>query len=849
MRKFIVFSSLVIIVLPIFFLLMNREISLNNLPKEFYEKESQKEFENESENESSEEKILKRVYHSKLESLYSVHDHTEINKIWRAINKMPGEKTSVSPETQWNTIGPYTITYDQNVQVTGRVRDVETLPNSVVRVGTATGGLWEISFLTARPLSDNLNCLSIGAFASVPSNPDIIYAGTGEWAGGSALGVEYGTGLWKTVNKGSNWAAVNLGMNVNAFNAIRINPLDENYIYAATTNGLFVTTNGGTNWTLNYTGNVTDVILDPVAANYVFIGEFNSGYRYSTNYGASGSFVNTNVAGFPANSGNIKLAISRSSNNILYASVSHRELCSNNIGLSGLGIYKSTDRGLTWEYKVTPDNFWCQGAYNNAIAINPINPNYVIQGAGDLLFTTNGGVNWTETGGGHHDHHVLKWNADASLLYDGNDGGIFISPANGSEWSSLLNFLPITQFYAGDIGVTNTNIIAGGAQDNAVPFSSNGGASWFYKLGGDGTDAVINPSNFNNIIAANNGGIHNTFNLFQNTSYAHNGLNPPPPFFNFLQSNKYSNGYIYLACGPNIYRTTNGGNLWVDLNSPDESFGRIGAEKGNSSGNEVLYVPVGNAVKRLTVFINGTFYTRNAGIPVNRFVTKVSTHPRDTAVAFACLNVSSSPVKLLKTTNRGILWTDISGITSGLPVSPTDVMAHPTDPNIIIAGTWGFGFFKTSDGGQSWFKWNDGAPVAANTTDLTFIDSASINKFYVVAFTSGRSVMRREIGLQDSVSVNINDLTSGVKNFNLYQNYPNPFNPATNISFYLKNSSQVKISVFDVNGRKTADIMNEKKAAGNHRITFNGSALTSGVYFYRMETESFTDTKKMILVK
>lgn len=85
--------------------------------------------------------------------------------------------------------------------------------------------------------------------------------------------------------------------------------------------------------------------------------------------------------------------------------------------------------------------------------------------------------------------------------------------------------------------------------------------------------------------------------------------------------------------------------------------------------------------------------------------------------------------------------------------------------------------------------------------------------------------------------------------FRLQQNYPNPFNPTANIAYSLPESRFVRIKVFNILGNEVATLVNEPKAAGNYTVEFNGNNLSSGVYFYRMEAGSFTDTKKLILSK
>ncbi len=83
----------------------------------------------------------------------------------------------------------------------------------------------------------------------------------------------------------------------------------------------------------------------------------------------------------------------------------------------------------------------------------------------------------------------------------------------------------------------------------------------------------------------------------------------------------------------------------------------------------------------------------------------------------------------------------------------------------------------------------------------------------------------------------------------LGQDYPNPFNPSTTIKYELPMSSEVKLSVFDVLGREVSVLVNERRDAGVHEVTFDASGGSSGVYFYRMIAGSFTETKKLLLVR
>lgn len=120
-----------------------------------------------------------------------------------------------------------------------------------------------------------------------------------------------------------------------------------------------------------------------------------------------------------------------------------------------------------------------------------------------------------------------------------------------------------------------------------------------------------------------------------------------------------------------------------------------------------------------------------------------------------------------------------------------------------------------------------------------------------IKFTSpARSVQMIMIeGGNNYVSVDGKANSKMPHSFNLYQNYPNPFNPFTLIGYQLPVNVFVTVKVFDVLGREIETLVNKYQNAGNYSVQFNASNLPSGVYFYRLETGTFHETKKLLLLK
>lgn len=194
-------------------------------------------------------------------------------------------------------------------------------------------------------------------------------------------------------------------------------------------------------------------------------------------------------------------------------------------------------------------------------------------------------------------------------------------------------------------------------------------------------------------------------------------------------------------------------------------------------------------------------------------------------------------------TNYGVNWTQ-TALSSG------SVMAMQTYGNYIIAGTWNNGIYVSSDEGASWIQKNEGLSGQN-------IISLAISGNTIFAGTESNGVLKRPL----SEIVSIQNISTEIpSSFSLRQNYPNPFNPTTKIRFDVPSGFPVRTSgndpprrvvlkVYDVMSREVQTLINERLQPGTYEVTFDGSGLNSGVYFYKMTTGSYTETKKMILLK
>ncbi|KXK52409.1 MAG: Two component regulator propeller domain-containing protein [Chlorobi bacterium OLB5] len=190
----------------------------------------------------------------------------------------------------------------------------------------------------------------------------------------------------------------------------------------------------------------------------------------------------------------------------------------------------------------------------------------------------------------------------------------------------------------------------------------------------------------------------------------------------------------------------------------------------------------------------------------------------------------SGYVGIYKTTNNG---NNLNGVSGGMILNLEFI------GNEIGFATGYPTIIKTDNGGVNWV-------TSYNSGNKTINSSCFVNTQTGWAVGSQGLILKTTNGgltFINSTGGNIPD------NYSLSQNYPNPFNPVTNIKFDIPKSGLVKITVYDLLGREVTSLVNQQMQPGSYSVDWDASNYPSGVYFYRIETETFTDSKKMILLK
>jgi len=152
------------------------------------------------------------------------------------------------------------------------------------------------------------------------------------------------------------------------------------------------------------------------------------------------------------------------------------------------------------------------------------------------------------------------------------------------------------------------------------------------------------------------------------------------------------------------------------------------------------------------------------------------------------------------------------------------------------------GLFGTSLPGGA-IPWNQ--PLNSVTQDFYYVVQ-TVGTYVYVSLANSSSM----VGTVLATLTDINQTSQLVPDkFTLAQNYPNPFNPATNINFDIPQSGFTKLTVFDLSGKEVSNLVSENLSAGSYSVNFNAASLSTGVYLYRLQSENFSEIKKMTLIK
>lgn len=696
----------------------------------------------------------------------------------------------------WRHIGPASFG--------GRIDDVEAVPGkpSTVFVGTAGGGVFRSTNAgtTWTPVFDrDGRSTSIGDIAIAPSDPNIVWVGTGE--PNNRQSSTWGDGIYRSLDGGTSWTHMGLA-NTHHIGRVVIHPRDPSVVFVAALGhlwganadrGLYRTRDAGRTWSKvlgvnDFTGAV-DVAMDPdgrtlYAAMYQrqrtgfgFVGGGpGSGLYRSLDGGDTWQRITEGLPG--GTIGRIGLAIAPSQPSTVYAIVESRQG----------GVFRSDDRGATWR-KMNSLN--PRPMYYSQIRVDPQHPDRVWVLGTNVHLSVDGGKTFTTDNTGdriHVDHHALWINpSDGQHMILGNDGGLYFTWDGARNWDFVDN-LPIGQFYDIDVDDRDPYYIYGGAQDNGtwgVPIRTYNGVGIMNSdviniAYGDGFYTVTDPADPRYIYANSQGG--RAYRVHLGTR-EERGIRPVSTDakeeyrFNWstpMHRSPHDAKTVYYG-GNKLFRSRDAGQTWDEV-SPDltrkldwkklpimgmmrdsttlsrddgvSDYGTITsiAESPKTAGLILVGTDDGNVQLTNDGGRTWTDITSRFKLPGARWVSRVLWSSHDARTAYTTFDGhydDDMTPWVFKTTDGGTTWTPIAGnLPAGHSIKALE--EHPVSSATLFAGTE-FGLYVTFDGGRTWTH------VGGNVPRVRVDDIAIHPKTHdLVLGTHGRSIIvLDDIGLMD----------------------------------------------------------------------------------------------------
>jgi len=684
----------------------------------------------------------------------------------------------------------------------GRVAAVAALNQegkTLVFIGAASGGVWksEDGGTTFKPVFDKQDVQSIGAITIDPSNPKIVWVGTGEsWTRNS---VSVGDGIYKSTDGGESWNRMGLE-NSERINKILIDPKNSNTVYACVPGklwsdspdrGLYKTTDGGKTWTLSLKGSnlstgCSGVSMDPKNSSVLFAGlwdfrrkgwtfrsggdgpdaQSGSGLYRSTDSGKTWTEMEAGKDGLPKKPyGRIEVEFAPSNDKIIYAFIE---------GVDS-ALYRSDDGGKSWDKRDKSQLMVWRPFYFANLVVDPQDPDRLFKTDLTLIVSEDGGKSFSGTGGGSHgDWHDLWIDPqNTKHIIGGDDGGLWISYDGGSRWWMGQN-LPIAQYYHVSVDDRDPYQVYGGLQDNTNWIGDSeypGGVGtdrWESVLGGDGFYTFSDTADPNYVYAETQGGAiartnretHNSRDIKPKENYKEKlrfNWNTP------MHMSPTQKGTIYIG-SQFLFRSRDHGQNW-DRISPDlttndpekqkqEQSGGITVDNSAAEMHTTIYA-ISESPKNPQMIWIGTDdgnvqLTRDGGknwtnltsnlkdVPPASWVSSVEASHFDPAVAYATFDrhtFGDLTTYILKTNDYGKTWSRIAGPDQGLRGYAHVIREDTVKPDILYAGTE-FGLWITNDGGKSWAEFKPG-----NFPSVAVRDIALQNKKQdLVLATHGRGI-------------------------------------------------------------------------------------------------------------
>jgi photosystem II stability/assembly factor-like uncharacterized protein len=667
---------------------------------------------------------------------------------------------------KWRCVGPY---------IGGRVVTVTGVPGNknLFYAGAVGGGVWKSvdNGVEWKNITDGKllgPSSSIGAIAVAPSDPKILYVGTGE--ADIRNDVIPGDGVFKSNDAGETWQSVGL-RDARSISAIVVDPKDPNVVYIASmghvfapdpNRGIFKTTDGGRSWNKilfvdNNTGAI-DLALDPNHPELMYAtmweatrkpwalssGGPGSGIYKTTDGGANWTNI-THNPGLPQGVlGRIGVSIALSKPDTVYAIIQAKEG----------GVFRSDDAGATWQRVNDEMKLRQRAFYYMTIFVDPKDPNTVYAPEVDALWVSHDGAKtFTKLKTPHGDNHALWINPDdTKILLEGNDGGATVSTDGGQTWSTEHN-QPTGQFYHVNLDDQFPYHIYGAQQDEGSFEGPSASSAKMIRLGdwhrvayGESTYSVPQPGDPKVTYGS---GYYSLFLRHDQRTEEYQSVSPWPHYQEGASSGelKYRFGWTHpilfspanpkqlLISAQCVFKSDDYGATWTQI-SPDLTRNQPNTEQPSGgpvdldqSGAEIFPLISALAVSPL----DGNFIWAGSDDGLAHVTTdggknwQKVTPPDLQESGISCIEPSHTDKQTAYLTARRYMWDDFkpyvfktsdlgkhwTAITNGLPQDEFvfDMREDPNESKLLFLGTRSTVYFSLDAGGH-WQPLTVNLPVA-----------------------------------------------------------------------------------------------------------------------------------------
>lgn len=643
---------------------------------------------------------------------------------------------------------------------------------------------------------------------------------------------KYYSGLYKSTDNGNSWNEIETQFDPFEIYSLYINKAGHILVGTNYQGRIYRSTDNGVTWENNNNGYTTGECWAFGESNdsILFAGNGEGKVYRSTNYGDSWIF-----------SGNLMaLVFATDSNNTVYCG-------------THLGLFKTTDNGLYW---IQSSSF--QDTAVSSILIDSENNIYISTGYYDngngVYYSTNGGNSWTHLGLDNKVVLSLAIDSNRTLYAGTKQDGLFKTTNMGKTWIQHQNGIEGVEVFRLKINSKDQVLI--GSENEGVFRSTDGGES--FKQVGLPISHIQNidfSPDKNFIFASTPSGVQRYNRI--TSIWENKGLKQVEAVSVSPSGDLYAATFV-----DGIYRSTDNGDNWVLISNDvierynikaitdsilvDAAYPnlRISTNTGSSwETKSIASDPWASSIffYDSNIFTHGfmnfqtrIFYTDNLGqsffeIETPSDVSRKNGFGISSNGEMFLLNRqgNQSPGIYMNTFPPKNWIQKYSGLSNCIYIDVN---------NFIYAGTTG-GVIRSTNNGNNW--------------ESIFIENSS-RAFAHDLKIEGNSlfIATNSYGLYElQIPTSVKEETDIVTTYQLHHNYPNPFNPLTKIKFSVPNSDIVQVNVYDILGNEIKTLLNEFKQAGTYEVEFDASNLPSGVYFYRMISGSYSETKKMILLR